>query len=246
LEFAILFSIFGPIFLKTINNMRFLDYEQFFSQPRMARYLTAAKGDLLLAKRMYRANIAISAAFSPLLSAFEVCLRNQLNQQLALHFGRRDWILRETAGFMSDASLGPAHRMREDITRAERKLRFERRAASGANVLAEQTLGFWVSLFEPSHYRLLRGIPIQAFANMPTRHGRSEVFNALHTIRKFRNRVYHNEPVCFDSGKFDLKLVCAVLKNLQELSIWIDPRFGSWMVGISQVDRLIKRFASLV
>lgn len=222
--------------------MRFSYYEQFFSQPRMARYLAAAKGDVTLAKRMYRANMAISEAFSPLLSAFEVCLRNQINHHLTRHFGRRDWILSERSGFMSDQSLGPSFKMREEVRRAERKLHNDRRAVTGATVLAEQTMGFWVSMFEPGHYRLLRGIPIHAFKTLPPRHGRNEISNKLHAIRMFRNRVYHNEPICFNNGLYDLSKASEVLQNLIDLSTWIDPAFSKWLERVSRAARLFDKY----
>lgn len=226
--------------------MKFSEYETFFSQPRMARFLTATANDLAKAKKLYRANLLISESFLPLLSAFEVCLRNQLNTQLCSHFRRHDWILVEKSGFMMDPCLRPRFELRSQVTRAESKLAGERRTISNSTVLAEQSFGFWVSLFEPSHFRLLRGIPILIFPYKPRTTNRRDLLNALHRIRRFRNRIYHNEPICFDRSGFSLTLAKEALNDLKNLSAWIDPNFHSWMLMNSRADRVIARQESMM
>jgi hypothetical protein len=226
--------------------MRFQEYEYFFSRPRMSRFLTAANGDRTVAKQLYRANLTLSESFLPLLSAFEVCLRNQLHRELAIHFGKTDWILQEKRGFMSDRSLGPEYRMRNDVARAEDKLYRSRRTPSGSNVLAEQNLGFWAGMFEPVHYRLLKGVPIRTFQRLPSGYGRKEVANKLQEIRLFRNRVYHNEPLCFAAGRFDLNEANAVHRHLIDLSGWLDPKFGNWMGSFSRIHKLFGKYDSVI
>jgi Abi-like protein len=222
--------------------MFFSEYEELFSKPRMARYLHAAKGEVELAKKLYRANLAISESFLPLLSAFEVCLRNKLSKQVAAMTGRNDWILREKHGFMADPTLRPSFFLQREVDRAEAKLHAQRRHASAAGILAEQNLGFWVSLFEPAHFKLLRGAPIKIFGKLPTGHRRIDIANALHAIRNFRNRIYHNEPICFDGGRFDLREANLVHAHIQNLSQWMDPYFGAWIKQATRVHKVLGKF----
>lgn len=51
------------------------------------------------------ANVKIAQAFHPLLSSFEVILRNQLHYALACHFSDGIWIINQKSGFMVASSL---------------------------------------------------------------------------------------------------------------------------------------------
>lgn len=54
---------------------------------------------------LYSANMKIAQAFHPLLSSFEVILRNQLHYALARHFSDGNWIINQKSGFMVASSL---------------------------------------------------------------------------------------------------------------------------------------------
>lgn len=54
---------------------------------------------------LYFANMKIAQAFHPLLSSFEVILRNQLHYALARHFSDGNWIVNQKSGFMVASSL---------------------------------------------------------------------------------------------------------------------------------------------
>ena len=61
---------------------------------------------------LYFANMKIAQAFHPLLSSFEVILRNQLHYALARHFSdgnwiinQKNWIINQKSGFMVASSL---------------------------------------------------------------------------------------------------------------------------------------------
>ena len=54
---------------------------------------------------LYFANMKIAQAFHPLLSSFEVILRNQLHYALAHHFSDGNWIINQKTGFMIAPSL---------------------------------------------------------------------------------------------------------------------------------------------
>ena len=54
---------------------------------------------------LYFANMKIAQAFHPLLSSFEVILRNQLHYALARHFFDGNWIINQKTGFMIAPSL---------------------------------------------------------------------------------------------------------------------------------------------
>ena len=57
-----------------------------FSRPRYNRYLNATGNNNERAKKLYNANIRLAQAFHPILSQFEVVLRNSLNISLSIYF----------------------------------------------------------------------------------------------------------------------------------------------------------------
>ncbi len=66
-------------------------HRKVFSSDRMQKYLDVHHPDETKALVHYRVNIQISEASYPLLSIFEVALRNSLNRELIKHFGTTDW-----------------------------------------------------------------------------------------------------------------------------------------------------------
>ncbi len=71
-----------------------------FSSSRYNRYLNATGNNRDSAKRLYHASIRLGQAFHPVMSQFEVVLRNSLNVILSTHFKDPDWIMNQKAGFM--------------------------------------------------------------------------------------------------------------------------------------------------
>ena len=64
--------------------------ERAISAPRMYTYRRAAVNDDH-AWALYRWNVELSAAVAPLVADLEVTLRNAINEQLCVRFGREDW-----------------------------------------------------------------------------------------------------------------------------------------------------------
>lgn len=85
--------------------MNFKKFSRIYSISRVSRYQKAANGNKDKAMAMYYANARIAQAFQPLISFFEVVLRNQLHYALAHHFNDVMWLVNQKAGFMSDPSL---------------------------------------------------------------------------------------------------------------------------------------------
>ena len=85
------------------------------------------------------------------------------------------------------------------------------------------------------HYRLLLGRPIQVFHNLPSGHGRSDACDRLNKIRQFRNRINHNEPICFNGAAIDFTYVEEVYDAIIEILTWIDPELIKWVKDIDTV-----------
>ena len=103
-------------------------------------------------------------------------------------------------------------------------------------ILAEQSLSFWTELFEKKYYKLLKGRPIQIFKNLPPNISRVDILNILTKIRKFRNRIYHNEPICFNENRVDLQIPIKIYYSILDILHWIDPET---LILLNQVDDVL-------
>ena len=108
---------------------------------------------------------------------------------------------------------------------------------TNGKIIAEQTLGFWTDLFEVHHYRLLKGKPIQIFKHLPSGYGRKEVNDELARVRRFRNRISHNEPICFQGNKINYSKTKEVYYSIVNLLNWIDAEILKFT---SDVDKILE------
>jgi hypothetical protein len=228
--------------------MNYTQFETYFSPPRLNPYLTACGGDQDKTKNLYKLNIKLSKSFFSLLSVLEVVLRNTLNQKLSFHFRDSEWITNQKTGFMINGSLAyNKFYLKKEVEKAESKVKTQYTVVTANRVIAEQTLGFWVSLFEKNHYKLLKGVPIQIFLQKPSGVKREHINSMLKEIRSFRNRISHNEPICFDStSNIDATKAENVSQWIGEILDWIDTDICLEMSSISDIDDIILELKAMI
>lgn len=142
---------------------------------------------------------------------------------------------------MNDPSLRYSNYfLKNQVAKAERKLRQRRRSVTTGKVIAEQSLGFWVSLFDRHHYRLISGYIINCFPHKPTSVNRHIISVKLQRIRDFRNRIYHNEPICFDATNIDFQHAEDVKTDIYDLLLWIDTNAKAYVEAFDNIDGKIR------
>lgn len=72
---------------------------------------------------------------------------------------------------------------------------------------------------------------------MPTGYGRKEINASIIKIREFRNRINHNEPICFSSNNMNFSYVRDMHKTIIDFLSWIDPDI---IISIYEIDKVIK------
>ena len=222
--------------------MKFSELENHISAPRLSRYLTATAGNKRQAIKAYKLNLKLAQSFHPLLGLLEVILRNHINQQLSAYFHDNDWIINQKRGFMSDRSLrGTNLFLRKSVEKAEQRLARNSVAVTSGKIIAEQTFGFWTSLFETHHYRLIGGRSIRVFAHLPPGVGRKRIFKDLEKVREFRNRINHNEPICFDFNTLNFDKAEEVRVVIGELLTWIDPQIPGFYKSLDNTLKVISK-----
>lgn len=235
--------------------MKFSNFRNYFSSPRIGRYLSACANDTKRCQKLYKSNLQVTQAFHPLLGSLEVIIRNGINDQLTSYFGDPDWIINQKVGFMVDPALTHANKktgkvetnrfLLNSVIGTERKLIKKGIGITSGRIISEQSFGFWTDLFENHHYKILKGRPIKMFKNLPAGFGRTQVLNELTKVRQFRNRINHNEPICFIGSSIDFSDTLAVYNSILKLMIWINPELISWSKGIDKVQSTITKAQSV-
>lgn len=225
--------------------MQYDKLEHYVSVPRLDRFLTASEGSKIKAQELYKLNLRVAESFYPILHLFEIFLRNTINYKLTEHFGNPDWIVIEKKGFMSAKSLEPSkYYLRKQIEAGEKRIKKRGGTITSGKIIAEQTLGFWTNLFDTHHYKLLSGIIIHCFPNRPNTIQRKEVSLKLDRIREFRNRVFHNEPVCFEGAKIDFDEAIKIQKEIYEILSWIDEELSKYLKQFDYITEKIELFTN--
>lgn len=208
----------------TLMNQYISDH--FISQPRFERYLIACGKNTADAFDLYCSNLLVTKCFCPIMSVFEVALRNRLNAMLTGFFKDNDWILNQKNRFMSHPRLGKQFAARKQVETAEQSL-IRKNLNVKTQIVTELTLGFWVRFFQSDHFGLLKAEPLKIFSNLPQGTKRDTIHKMLKAILDFRNRVYHNEPICFgidvrrNQSIIDLTVAQDVYENIYTILFWI-------------------------
>ena len=198
-------------------------FEKVFSDERMERYFSLYPNDEARAIRHYQCNLQLAEAFYISLSVFEVTLRNALCRELETMTGRKDWY----ATFSTTPGLAKLDRY---ISQANKQIVGRHENITPSKVVAELTLGFWVSLLNSEYERLLWKDLRRAFPFMPKRERqRKNVSAPLNTFRAFRNRVFHNESICWKLCRVE-----AIHQEMITVMGWMNKGVPDWL---QQIDR---------
>ena len=231
--------------------MKYKKFIRYYSFSRIVRYHKATGKRKDKTMMLYYANLKIAQTFHPLLGILEVILRNRLHSELAKYFKDSDWIINQKKDFMIDSRLSRENKktkkiitndyLLKEVVKSEYKLKKNNIKFTSERILAEQTLGFWVSLFDPIHYTILKGVPCQIFHKLPKQYGRKKIFTILSEIRDFRNRINHNEPICFSGNNIDFTHAINMYHSIMNLLEWIDPEIVISLKELDKVKDTIKK-----
>jgi hypothetical protein len=188
----------------------------------------------------------LAQAFHPIISQFEVVFRNSLNEVLITNFSDVDWIINQKNGMMSDPTLAfSQYFLRTCLNKSERKLNSRKIPITSGKLIADQTFGFWVSLFLPHHYSLISGSPIHAFPSKPASENRASIHSKLEEIKDYRNRINHCEPLCFSGNMIDCSKALQIRSFLYDLLTWINPELPGFFNQFDSIQMQCRRIISI-
>ena len=166
--------------------MQINDLEILFSKSRLETYYRLFPNDKVRAIVYYQLNTQLAESLYPLLSNFEIVLRNAIHNSFSIHFKTKNWF--------------------EIITYPELNDQIK---------LAKSEFTVVFPLIEKD----LRQ--------------RNSIAFKLNKIRKFRNRIFHYEPICID-----LKLLELNHKLILEILEWVNSDIVEWTRQIDRFDEL--------
>ena len=191
----------------------------------MERYFNLYPNDEGRAIQHYQCNLQLSEALYVSLSVFEVTLRNALSRELETMTKREDWY----AIFPTTPGLS---KLNKYITQATKQIAGRHENITPSKIIAELTLGFWVSLLNSEYERILWKDLRRAFPYMPkSMRKRKNVSAPLNTFRTFRNRVFHNESICWNINR-----VKEIHTEMVTVMGWINKDVPQWLKHTDRFD----------
>lgn len=201
----------------------------------MERYFLLYPDDEARAIQHYRCNLQLAEAFYVSLSVFEVTLRNALCRELETMTGRKDWY----AIFPTTPGLTNLNRY---ITQASKQIVGRHESITPSKVTAELTLGFWVSLVNSEYERLLWKDLRRAFPYMPKKlRQRKNVSAPLNTFRALRNRVFHNESICWNLDRVE-----EIHREMVTVMGWMNKDIPEWLYRIDRFDAVCRQIRETI
>jgi hypothetical protein len=216
--------------------MKYEKLELFVSKHRLDRYLVSCSNSKDKAKTLYKENLIVAQSFYPILNLLEIFLRNSINDKLSHFYKDEAWIINQKNGFMKDKSLFPSFWIQKQVLNAEKNSRGK---ISAGKIVSEQSFGFWTCLFEPRYYKLVNGYVIHCFPNKPSHVNRIYIANMLREIREFRNRIYHNEAICFNHISIDFSQALKIKNDIFLLLEWMDPELKEYASKFNTIEETI-------
>ncbi|WIB63438.1 Abi family protein [Curtobacterium sp. MCBD17_040] len=199
---------------------------EWVSRPRFERYLQAAGHDHARARSLYNWNARLAAAFLHDLAHLEVGLRNSFDTALmpAVRGNDSHWTDPRTL-----SALFPRHHRRSGPGASNDPNAFTLKTVHSAkeragrtagpfvrpdHIVAELPLGFWTYLASDRHEKTI-WVPYLRSA-YPVGTSRTDVRDALDTLRRFRNRVAHHECIMQGAETHRRRLVGQVRRLSEE------------------------------
>ena len=194
---------------------------------RIERYLPAAGGSQEYAFSLYLWNCALCEAFYLPLHVAEVTCRNAIHARLLNRLGEQWFDADLFHNIVSDRHGSDLNDVIDDERRVHGVL------MTSHHLVSSLSFGFWQHLLTRRFERLLwpRGMK-DFFPNLPNSMGRSEMYDRVEIVRKWRNRIAHHRAI-FDQGP---------TKRYQEtlqLVRWVSHDVSDWLTASSRVSAAI-------
>jgi hypothetical protein len=228
-------------YFNKINNMRYSEFQNAISAPRIQRYLTASANDNRKTMRLYRANIRLSQEMFAVLSIFEVVFRNAIDKQYTGASGN-NWLVTASnpGGYLT------AHGCNKSLASVQAVINKLGTAYTHDKAIAELGFGFWRYQFAAKEFAAGGSVLHTIFPGRPFGTNHTDIFKRLTAINKIRNRIAHHEPICFDPlHAISTAYVNQKYNIILELFQWLSYNPTAILYGVDHVQREVNYINSI-
>lgn len=218
------------------------------SPPRLAPYLAATGGHHIRALKLYHWNVELSGAVYEVLHAYEVILRNAMDEQLCAWNAQqskqgggqhtRDWLL-DSAPLLQRLSGSDVVKATAFAGSTVRRTRGSRQRPLHCDVLAQLSMGTWRYLLpdtansDPGKLLLWTQALSMAFPHRTRT--RDQLVNSVARLHRLRNRIAHLEPLLAAAP------LRVALADVDLVLGEISPYAQQWVSGWQRTTAVITR-----
>jgi hypothetical protein len=174
------------------KDMNYAQYEKALSSPRIERYTVACKNDKRKALILYRYNIKLCQKFYGVLGVLEVVLRNAVNEHYHIAFSDPEWLITQAGTGFLISSQTEIFKERDKLIRKGTYVHDK--------LVASLSFGTWTIMFSKNLYKNAGKTLLRIFPRKTHGMNQKQIYGELDSIRAFRNRIAHHEPICFDEA----------------------------------------------
>jgi len=175
----------------------------------------------------YILNSELSKSWYMPLQNLEVTLRNNFHNVFTQYFKTNKWY--EIEDFLEVNEL-------KKIESAKYKIRKSRKEVTASRVISELNFGFWTALFSTQYeQKIWIKYSKDIFPNIPNKNKNRKLLSSkLNTIRYFRNRIFHFEPI------FKNKNLNSVYTDILNMIKWLNLGIYSVTVEFDEFNDICK------
>ncbi|MCQ2332975.1 MAG: Abi family protein [Paludibacteraceae bacterium] len=165
----------------------------------MKRYLVACGNRKRKAMTLYKMNIRLSQEVYVLVNYFEIALRNSIDREMISVYGE-EWLKESVmaGGFFDNDKCKDSRK----IIQKRYSTLLNNGEYSHSKLLSTLEFGIWRYMYSPVQYKQTGQILLKVFVNKPKsspemQYNNKFFFEELQYINTLRNRIAHQEPICF-------------------------------------------------
>lgn len=200
---------------------------KYLGTQRLAGYRNAVGGDSQVGVQLYVWNIRASGAVFEVIGIVEVVLRNAIVDELTLldQEMEMEWF-EYLEPLLSEKALSVFETAKERATS-------KAGAMSPTQLITELSFGFWTYLFSRRYDMSLWRVGLSHRFSSISSVKRSDVYNAMVSLKDLRNRIAHHEPIFRRDLSEDTS-------RMYELISWIDIDLVRWVQDQSRIEQYFK------
>lgn len=220
--------------------MKYADFEQIISAPRLGRYVRACGNNTRKAMTLYRLNLRLSQELYTVVSCFEIALRNAVDAHYTARLGN-DWLRNAVAS----GGIFDTNRCRKTADVIRTGIRRLGPLYTHHKLVAEMDFGLWRYLFAQPQYYAAHQTLLQIFPAKPSstpliQYNQTLIFNELAQVNDVRNRMAHHEPICFQVGgtAIDSTYVRQQYGLIKTLFQWMGVDEDDLLYGLDHIEKV--------